>query len=125
MSTLKTVWSAQLTPGEALMLEYPYGTQLVLTQVVITGGSPVDPRAILKASVETLLMDRPQVDGDFQSIQQDVVLASFAPNEYPIKQLSLVFSTVNICFLQAAGAPLTVSGYIEKSALELVKLAPS
>jgi hypothetical protein len=96
----------------------------VLTQVAITGGAPVPNRAYLSASVETLLLDRPNANNEIQSTESDPMLAVFAPNEHPIKELCLVFTSVNICYLHATGAPLTVSGYIEKSALNLHKFAP-
>jgi hypothetical protein len=121
--SLRSIWAAELTPGEGLMLEYPCGHQLVLTQVAITGGCPAATRAVLSASVETLLLDRPKVNGEIPSVQSEPVLAVFVPNDHPLKSLSLVFTYVNICFLQATGARLTVSGHIEKSTLKLEQVS--
>jgi hypothetical protein len=124
MSSLRSFWSYTIGDGESLVLEPPYGWNSVLTQVAIADRRPVPSRVVVSASVETLLMDRPKVDGDCQSVQYEAVIASFAPNETPVKSVVAAFAPTDICFLQVTGAAVVVSGFTMKSALKLAQIAP-
>lgn len=123
MSALSSFWSSRVEAGASLMLQPPEDSSIVLTEVALAGATPITSRVMLTASVETLLVDQEKQDDDFQSIQNDVVLASFLPGEPRAKKINVGFRYSDICHLQADGAALVVSGYIEKSTIKLVDFA--
>jgi hypothetical protein len=114
MTHLRSFWSYRIENGKELMLEPPYGSRLVLTQVAIADASDLTSRATLRASVESVLTDEPQVNGEFPVKEYDVLLTSFLPNDAAPKAISLGFSKNDICFLKASGATLLVNGYMFK-----------
>ena len=114
--SLRDFWSYTLKDGEELMLSQPTNWDCVITEVCLVDPSEIKARATLTASVETLLIDKPQINGDFQSIEYSAVLATFCKGESAMAKLvNAAFTGSDICYVQANGAALTVSGYIMPS----------
>ena len=118
-SNLLKFWCVRVDPGSDVMLEQPYGYNVIITEVAFADPIHVQQNVALKASVETLLMDQPEVNGDRPSITRDMLIASFLPGQPRARTVNTVFSSSDICYLEAIGTSLVVSGYIEKSNVRL------
>ena len=121
-NSLKTFWSYTLKDGQELMLEQPSKHNTVITQIALAEPQNANKRITCSVYVETLQMNKPQVNNDFQSVNYESVIASFCPNDQPIKQVSLGFTETDICYVKATGGPLIISGYITPSKVNLGSL---
>ena len=124
MSSLVQFWSLRVDPGSEAFLEQPIGFNIIITEVAFAEPIRVEHNVLLKASVETLLMDQPEVNGEKPSVQREVTIATFIPGQPRAQTVMAGFTSGDICYLQAIGAPLVVSGYIEKSSVKLSNFAP-
>jgi hypothetical protein len=119
MTKLRTFLSYQIDACYELRLEPPYSHNVVITEVAVVNQPALSSCATLRASVETLLMDKPKVDDEFRSREHDVLLASFLSGDTPVQALNLWFTTTDICSLQANVAMLVVNGYMVKNPLKM------
>ena len=124
MASLRSFWSVNIPKDGEYMIEVPYGHDVVITEVALAEG-PVSSRVSLTASVETLLMDQPKINGEEQCREYEVVLASFLPNEAPAKSTKVGFTSTDIAYLTANGAAFAVSGYTMKSTVKMSEYAPN
>ena len=118
-ANLRSFWSVNIAKDCEHMIEVPYGYDVVITEVALACG-PVDTRVTLTASVETLLMDQPKVNGEEPSREYECLLVSFLPNEFTLaKRIQVGFTSTDIAYIKANGAPLVVSGYTMKSSVKM------
>jgi hypothetical protein len=125
MGDLRCFWSLRIDDGHDLMPEVSYTNDLIITQVALADGGTVKSRATLSAEVETLLMDRPEINGAQQSVTYETVLAVFFEGGPRFLALNIGFTSTDICILKARGAAFIVSGYTMKSSLRMSDFAPS
>lgn len=121
-NSLYKYWSYTLKDGEELMLEQPPKHDTIITQVALANPENNNKRITCSVFVETLQIDKPQIDNDFQSVTYESVIASFCPYDQPTKQVSLGFAETDICYIKAKGGSLIVSGYIMPSKVNLGSL---
>lgn len=118
-NSLYTYWSYTIQDGEELMLEPPAKHDTVITQVALEHPENNNRRITCSVYVETLQIDKPQVDNDFQSVNYESIIASFCPFDQPTKQVFLGFAETDICHIKASGGSLIVSGYMMPSKIKL------
>lgn len=104
------------------MLEPPPKHTVILTQVLLAEPQNCSNRVTLTAYVETLQMNKPQIDNDFQSVNYETLLASFCPNDQPVKQINFGFTETDICYLQANSGALIINGYIKPNDVKYCSL---
>lgn len=120
---LRDFFSVRIEAGSSFIVEQPYGTDYVITQVSVAEDAPEYTRAQLFASVDTMQMDQPNVDGERPEVHYNTLIASFLPNSYPSKNVNLAFTTTDLCTLEAFGAPFIVTGYIMPSSVKMAQYA--
>ena len=122
MSKLNVYFQETIAVGDELAIEAPNDRSTILTQCYVDNDNKPYQRAILRAHVETIPVDLLEKDPEAPSIEHDVVLASFVPNGPQIQKLCIGFTKEDIAYLQAEGAPITISGYTMAPKTEMIKV---
>lgn len=112
VQVLPLFWGKVVNPGEKVLVEFPSDAYLVLTNACIPDVDGENATAVLKAKIQTFLMDKVDPNDDKDHFETaESVFAVLTKGECEHIQLKHVFSPLSTLELTVeGGVPVHVSG---------------